>query len=197
MDYLDTEEFSESAHLVANDEFVHDESSLSNNNNNNNVPCEQEPQKFGLKRQVNLLSSVSLLIGLIIGSGIFASPRSVAIYAGSSGAILLVWFGCGCISILAALVWCELGTMFPNASGSEYSYICAAFGPLIGFVYLFTSVVALQTSGLSMVALVCGDYVMAAAGSGNALHSKLIAAALICRCFYLFIYEPSLNCGQF
>ena len=136
--------------------------------------------EVGLKRQVNLLNGVALLVGTIIGSGIFASPRAVAHHMGSTGAILLTWLGCGILSMLAALTWCELGTMFPNASGGEYTYVTEAFGPLAGFLFAFSSIMVIRPAALSLIAITCGDYIMTAFGIGNQqLYSKIIAAVLI------------------
>ena len=78
-------------------------------------------------------------------------------------------------------MWAELGTMFPCESGNEYSYIMAAFPPWLGFVYLFTSVVCLMPMSVSIVTLVCGDYILTAFGDQDVVHSKLIAAAVICK----------------
>ena len=136
--------------------------------------------KVGLKRQVNLFNGIALLIGTIIGSGIFASPKAIANYVGSTGAILITWSGCGIISMLAALTWCELGTMFPNSSGGEYTYIMAAFGPLASFMYSFTTVLIVKPSSLVLIAITCGDNIMTAVGVGNQqAYSKIIAAVLL------------------
>ena len=75
--------------------------------------------KGGLERTIGLVGCAALLVGTIIGSGIFASPKSVSNYAQSPGASLVIWSGCGVIAMLASLSYCELGTMFPNASGGE------------------------------------------------------------------------------
>ena len=79
------------------------------------------------------------------------------------------------------LVWAELGTMFPDASGNEFSYIMEAFTPWLGFVSLFTSVVCLMPMSVSIITLVCGDYILTAFGDEDVVHSKVIAAAVICK----------------
>lgn len=80
---------------------------------------EKEPEaaraKFQLKKTVGLIEGISLIVGIMIGSGIFASPRSVARNAKSVGMSLVVWGGCGLISIFGALSYLELGLMFQGS----------------------------------------------------------------------------------
>ena len=133
-----------------------------------------------LKRQIGFFGSLALLIGTIIGSGIFASPSSVADYVTSTGASLLVWVACGIIAMFASLSYCELGSMYPNSSGAEYYYLLQAFGPIPAFLYAYTTTIVTRPSSLSIIALVCGKYILIAInGYDNELHSKLIGAALI------------------
>ncbi|XP_057290971.1 b(0,+)-type amino acid transporter 1-like isoform X6 [Hydractinia symbiolongicarpus] len=140
-----------------------------------------EIEKTGLKRQVGLIGGVCLLVGTMIGSGIFASPSSVATFAGDPGPVLLVWAGSGVLAMLAALCWCELGTMFPNASGGEYSYFHAAFGPLPAFLFSFTTVFILKPSSLVLITITCGNYIITAIGyePERTAYNKLIAAVLL------------------
>ena len=88
------QDFDEMAGLIENDE-------LQERDNDANDTSQEPSERFGLKRQIGFTSTLSLLIGCIIGSGIFASPKSVAVYAGSTGNILLVWVGSGIISMFA------------------------------------------------------------------------------------------------
>lgn len=78
-----------------------------------------------LKRKVGLFSATAVVIGSIIGSGIFVSPSLVFRNAGSVGVSLLMWFGAGIIAINFALCMSELGALLPT-SGGEYAYMCAA-----------------------------------------------------------------------
>ena len=134
-----------------------------------------EPGKFGMNRDVNFIGAISLLVGTMIGSGIFASPSSVAYYARSTGAILIIWIGCGVLSMMAAVCWCELGTMFPRAC-AEYSYIYEGFGEIPAFLFSFVSILVLKPAALVILLLTCGDYIMSATGYYNQVYSKVIAA---------------------
>ena len=84
----------------------------------------------GLQRTIGFVGCLSMLVGTIIGSGIFASPSSVSNYVGSTGASLVVWAGCGVIAMFASLSYCELGTMFPDASGGTLRFCPSVLYPV-------------------------------------------------------------------
>lgn len=99
-----------------------------------------DPQNVGLKREMGLMAAINVIIGVMIGSGIFISPQAALQFSGSIGACLLIWIACGVISLLGALCFAELGTVVPR-SGAEYAYLIEAFaktdkfwGPLPSFV---------------------------------------------------------------
>ena len=143
----------------------------------------------GLKRHIGIVGCSALLVGTIIGSGIFASPKSVSSYAISPGASLLIWCGCGALAVLASLSYCELGTMYPNASGGEYYYLYQAFGPVPAFLFSYTQIIVVKPSQLAIIAITCGDYILVAANGGvSQLYGKLIAAALIGKFFHLIYF---------
>ena len=65
--------------------------------------------KIKLKKEIGLLDAMAIIVGVIIGSGIFISPTGVIKYTGSVGMALVVWFLCGCMTIIGALCYAELG----------------------------------------------------------------------------------------
>lgn len=100
----------------------------------------QDGKALGLKREMGLVAAINVIIGVMIGSGIFISPQDALKYSGSIGACIVVWIACGIISLLGALCFAELGTVVPR-SGAEYAYLIEAFsktdkfwGPLPSFV---------------------------------------------------------------
>lgn len=117
-----------------------------------------ERKALQLDKQVGLSGSVSLIVGTMIGSGIFASASGVFSQAGSVGLTLIVWGGCGLISMLGALCYAELGTMIPK-SGGEFAYLLEAFGGPGAFLYSWTSVTLLRPSQTAIIALAFGQYV--------------------------------------
>ena len=92
---------------------------------------ERKPQ---LLRKLNLLDTTSLVIGAVIGSGIFMTSGFIADYLPSPGLILLVWLVGGFITLAGALTFAELGAMFPRAGG-QYIYIREAYGPFAGYFF--------------------------------------------------------------
>lgn len=87
-----------------------------------------------LKRQIGLFGAVTILVGAVIGSGIFMTPGTVAEAAGSFGPFMLAWVLAGLSGILCALVYSELAPAMPKAGG-PFVYISEAFGKTAGFVY--------------------------------------------------------------
>ncbi|XP_047127780.2 b(0,+)-type amino acid transporter 1 isoform X1 [Hydra vulgaris] len=146
----------------------------------------------GFKRQITLFGAVALLMGTIIGSGIFVSPSEVAKHSGSSGLILIVWTCSGVLAIFSALCYIELGTMFPASSGSDYSFVYEGFGDLPAFIYGFISVVILSPMTFVMIVLTCASYIVSAAKVGE-IYIKIIAAIIIG--VILFINCISVNFG--
>ncbi|KAJ8667295.1 hypothetical protein QAD02_008957 [Eretmocerus hayati] len=90
-------------------------------------------QQVGLQRELGLFSAVSMIVAVMIGSGIFVSPTSALKYSGSVGLCLIVWLVSGGLSLLGALAFAELSSLVPR-SGAEYAYFIDAFSPLHAYL---------------------------------------------------------------
>ena len=118
-----------------------------------------ETDTFKLKKQLGLYNGVTLIVGIIVGSGIFVSPKGVLQEAGSVGSSLLIWGLCGLICLVGALCYSELGTSILK-SGGDYSYINEAFGDLPSFLYLWVAIVIIFPVGNAVTAITFANYIL-------------------------------------
>ncbi len=93
-----------------------------------------------------------IVVGSMIGSGIFIVAADITRQTGSAGGLLLTWVLTGCLTIAAALSFGELAAMFPHAGG-QYVYLREAFSPLWGFLYGWTLFLVIQTGTIAAVAI--------------------------------------------
>lgn len=114
------------------------------------TPIITEPPEF--KKELGLFDSTLLVVGSMIGSGIFIVSADIARTVGSGGWILLVWLITGIITVAAALSYGELAAMMPNAGG-QYVYLKEAWNPLLGFLYGWTLFLVIQTGTIAAVAV--------------------------------------------
>src|SRR4030095_9692108 len=111
----------------------------------------------GLRRVLGTFDATNVVVGAIVGVGIFFTPSRVAALAGSGEAMLLVWVLGGLIAIAGALTFAELGGLYPR-TGGQYAILRDAYGPAVGFVYVVCSSTAIQTGSIAVIALVSVRY---------------------------------------
>src|SRR3954469_8106290 len=109
-------------------------------------------QSAGFLRELGLFDSVMIVIGTMIGSGIFIVPAEMSRLLGSSGWLLIAWLVTGILTIAAAVSYGELASMMPEAGGM-YVYLREAFSPLWGFLYGWTLFTVIQTGTIAAVAV--------------------------------------------
>ena len=112
-----------------------------------------------LKKEISLVQSVSIIVGIIIGSGIFVSPVGILQNVKSVGMSCVLWAVCGVFSGLCALCYAELGACIPQ-SGGEYIYIKRAFGDFAGFLCLWINFIIICPVGLAASSLIFATYVL-------------------------------------
>ncbi|MEY3312966.1 MAG: hypothetical protein RLZZ578_486, partial [Bacteroidota bacterium] len=115
----------------------------------------QQEQSF--KRDLGLLDSTMIVIGSMIGSGIFIVSADISRTLGGGGWVLLVWALTGVFTLIAALSYGELAGMMPKAGG-QYVYLREAYNPFIAFLYGWTLFSVIQTGTIAAVAVAFAKY---------------------------------------
>lgn len=109
------------------------------------------------RHKINYLAATAIVVGSIIGSGIFMKPATMAAQLQSPGWLTLVWIIGGLFSLAGALVFAEIGAMFPS-TGGLYVYYRRMFGDFFGFLYGWAGFTVLNTASVAAIAFVCAQY---------------------------------------
>src|SRR5690348_3271209 len=124
-----------------------------------------------------MLDATAIIIGIVIGSGIFVLPNLIARNLPSSNAIVITWIGAGVLSLFGALAYAELGAMMPE-TGGHYVYLREAYGPRCAFVCAWTFMLAVLSGGSAWLAVtfsIYAGYFVRLTPAGG----KLVSIALI------------------
>ena len=115
------------------------------------------------RRQLGLFDAIMIVMGGIVGAGIFANPSEVAHRVHTPFLILGVWVLGGFIAMCGAFIWAELATRLPG-TGGQYLYLREAYHPSVAFVYGWGLLLVTQTGGMAAVAVIFSSYFRALTG---------------------------------
>ena len=122
------------------------------------IPQSNAKKPTGFVRAIGLFDGTMIVVGSMIGSGIFIVAADISRQTGSAGGLLLTWILTGLLTISAALSYGELAALFPHAGG-QYVYLREAYSPLWGFLYGWTLFLVIQTGTIAAVAVGFARYV--------------------------------------
>jgi len=129
------------------------------------------------QRLLRPLGAVAIIVGIVIGAGIFKTPSMVASVTGDIGWLVLMWCAGAVISLAGALCYAELSTAYPHAGG-DYHFLSRAYGKNVSFLYAWAKAMVINTGSIALLAFVFGDYMskVIPLGSGS---SVIWAAGII------------------
>src|SRR5512135_3133078 len=130
------------------------------------------------RRLIGRFDATMLVVGSMIGSGIFIVSAESARLVGTGGRLLGVWATAGALTLLAALACAELATMFPEAGG-PYVFFREAYGPMAGFLYGWTMALVVQTGTIAAVAVAFSKFLGVLLPSVEGWRAKGIAAGVV------------------
>lgn len=129
---------------------------------------------------LSVVEASAIIIGIVVGIGIFKTPPIVAANVDSEFAFIGLWLIGGLLTVVGALCYAELGSARPHAGG-EYHYLTEAYGHGLGFLFAWGRMTVMQTGAIAAVAFAYGDYaatVISLGPSGPALHAALAVIVL-------------------
>ena len=117
------------------------------------------------RRQLGLFDAIMIVMGGIVGAGIFANPSEVAHRVHTPFLILGVWVLGGLIAMCGSFIWAELATRLPAAAGGQYVYLREAYHPAVAFMYGWALLLVIQTGAMAAVAVIFASYSRALVGA--------------------------------
>lgn len=125
---------------------------------------------------LSAVDAMAIIIGIVIGAGIFKTPSLVAANVPDAPTMLALWAVGGVVSFIGALCYAELVTTYPNAGG-DYHYLNRAYGSAASFLFVWARMAVIQTGSIALLAFVVGDYASQLISLGA--HSSAVYAAAV------------------
>ena len=132
---------------------------------------------MSFRRALGTFDATMLVVGGIIGAGIFINPYIVAQRLPSAGPVLWAWIAGGAIALAGAFAFAELAALYPRAGG-EYAYLREAYHPLVGFLFGWASLVMIQGGGIAAVAITFAQYTLRLTGASGGNPKALAVGAI-------------------
>ena len=129
---------------------------------------------------LGLREAVAIIVGIVIGAGIFKAPSLVAAMTGSGGWMMAAWVLGGIISLIGALCYAELATAFPSAGG-DYHFLRRAYGDRVSFLFAWARFSVITTGSIALLGFVFGDYmgqVLPLGAQSSSIYAALAIAVL-------------------
>lgn len=146
----------------------------------------------GLRKELNVFDATAVVVGTIIGSGIFLLPSVIAVQLNSLAAVLLVWVLGGLLTLCGAVSLAELGSMYPG-TGGLVTYLRHVYGPLPSFLYAWALLVMIHSGSIAALGVAFGIY------AGQLLPLSTVAQKALCVCAILGLTILSclgIRCGK-
>lgn len=109
------------------------------------------------RKTLGTVDAVALIVGIVIGAGVFKTPSLVALNTSNDTLFLLTWLVGGAVSLIGALSYAELCATYPH-TGGDYHFLYRAYGKPLAFLFAWTRMVVIQTGSIALLAFIFGDY---------------------------------------
>ncbi|GAA4424368.1 amino acid permease [Pontibacter saemangeumensis] len=132
------------------------------------------------KPSLNITDAIAVIVGIVVGAGIFRTPSLVAANTGSSTSFMLTWILGGAVSLIGALCYAELTTTYPH-TGGDYYFLRRAFGRRLSFLFAWARMSVIQTGSIALLSFIIGDYLAQIFSIGeftSAIYAALVVVAL-------------------
>ena len=125
---------------------------------------------------LSLKDAIAMIVGIVVGAGVFRTPSLVAANVSSETNALLLWLAGGIVSLIGAFCYAELTATYPH-TGGDYHYLRRAYGRPLSFLFVWSRVTVIQTGSVALLSFVFGDYASQLLSLGE--YSPSIYAALL------------------